>query len=120
MIGCRSDLVGWWRERVAKLPSPDVRDVVVEVPDWICEVISASRASVDTGRKREAYQRSGVAFYWLVDPERRTLTVLRRTDDGYVIVAVFLPGERVRAAPFEGMEFEMDEIFVDDEEASAE
>lgn len=119
-IGCRPDLVGWRRERVAKLPSPDVRGVVVEVPDWICEVISASTARVDTGRKREAYHRAGVAFYWLADPERKTLTVLRRTDEGYVIVAVFLPGERVHAAPFEGVEIEMDEIFVDDEEARAE
>ncbi len=27
--------------------------------------------------------------------------------------------ERVRAAPFDGVEIEMDEIFVDDEEANA-
>lgn len=119
-IGCRPDLIGWRRERVAKLPSPDPRGVVVEVPDWICEVISASTASVDTGRKREAYHRAGVGYYWLADPERRTLTVLRRSEEGYVIVAVFLPGERVRAAPFDAVDLDIDDIFIDDGDARAE
>lgn len=113
-LGCRPDVVGWRRERFARLPSPDARGVVVDVPDFICEVLSASTANVDTGRKREAYHRAGVAHYWLADPERRSLTVLRRIEEGYVIAAVATPGERVRAAPFDAAELELDEVFPDE------
>lgn len=115
-IGCRPDVVGWRRERVARLPQPDARGVVVEVPDWICEVLSASTASVDTGKKREAYHRAGVAHYWLADPERRSITVLRSVAEGYVILGVHHAGERMRAEPFEAVEVALDEVFADDAE----
>lgn len=114
-LGCRPDLVGWRRERAPRLPQPDDRGVVVDVPDWICEVLSTSTASVDTGRKRETYHRAGVGHYWLADPERRSLTVLRGVAEGYVIVGVYNAGERVRAEPFDAVEIEIDDIFVDDE-----
>ncbi len=115
-MGCRPDLVGWRRERFPRLPSPDARGLVIDVPDWICEVLSSSTASVDTGRKREAYHRAGVAHYWLADPERRSLTVLRRVEEGYVIVGVFNAGESMRAAPFDAVEIELDDVFVADDD----
>jgi len=114
--GCRPDVLGWRRDRVARLPQPDARGVVVEVPDGICEVLSASTASVDTGRKREAYHRAGVAHYWLADPERRSITVLRSVAEGYVILGVHHAGERRRAEPFEAVEVALDEAFADDVE----
>lgn len=88
------------------------------MPDWICEVLSASTANVDTGRKREAYHRAGVTQYWLADPERRSLTVLRRVEEGYVIDTVATPGERVRAGPFGDVEVDLDEVFTDEDEAA--
>ncbi|MDO9019482.1 MAG: Uma2 family endonuclease [Deltaproteobacteria bacterium] len=118
-LGCRPDVIGWRRDRFPQLPSPDPRGVVVDVPDWICEVLSASTANVDTGRKREAYHRAGVTHYWLADPERRSLTVLRRIEEGYVIAAVATPGERVRAEPFGGVEIDLDEVFTDEDEDKA-
>lgn len=118
-IGCRPDLLGWRREHFPRLPVPDGRGVVVDVPDWICEVLSPSTASVDTGRKREAYHRAGVAWYWLADPERRSLTVLHRAEEGYVIVGVFTTGERAKAAPFDAIEVDLDELLTADEEEAA-
>ena len=117
-LGCRPDVIGWRRDRFPRLPSPDPRGVVVDVPDWICEVLSASTANVDTGRKREAYHRAGVTHYWLADPERRSLTVLRRVEEGYVIAAVATPGERVRAEPFGDVDVDLDEVFTDEDEAA--
>ena len=101
---------------MARLPVPDARGLVVDAPDWICEVLSPSTANADTGRKREAYHRAGVAHYWLADPERRSLTVLRRVDEGYVIAAVATVGERVRAEPFEAVELDLDEVFAADDD----
>ncbi|MEZ4406917.1 MAG: Uma2 family endonuclease [Polyangiales bacterium] len=115
-IGCRPDLVGWRRDRFPRLPVPDNRGLVVDVPDWICEVLSPTTAHLDTGRKREAYHRAGVAWYWIADPERRSLTVLHRADEGYVIVDVFSTGERAKAAPFDAVEVDLDALFPADED----
>ena len=116
-IGCRPDVLGWRRDRFPRLPTPDARGVVVDVPDWICEVLSPSTANLDTGRKREAYHRAGVGHYWLADPERRSLTVLRRLAEGYVIAAVATPGERIRAEPFDAVELDLDEVFAVEDDA---
>ena len=44
-------------------------------PDWVAEVVSPSTEGVDRGRKCEAYGLMGVAWYWIVDPEKRTVDV---------------------------------------------
>jgi Uma2 family endonuclease len=45
-------------------------------PDWICEILSPSTASLDRSRKLGVYAREQVAHAWLVDPLLRTLEVL--------------------------------------------
>jgi len=110
-IGCRPDLLGWQRDKHPRLPAPDARGLVTEVPAWICEVLSPSTAGVDMGAKRSAYHRAGVLWYWLADPMYRTLTVLRRTEPDYLIVRVANVGERVRAEPFEAVEIDLNALF---------
>jgi len=41
---------------------------------------------------------------------------LHRADEGYVIVGVFTSGERARAAPFDAVEVDLDELFVTDDD----
>jgi len=115
-IGCRPDVVGWRRDRHERVPEPDARGVVTAVPDFVCEVLSASTARYDQGEKRDAYFQSGVAHYWLVDPSYKTLTVLERTERGYVIVLVAGPGDAVRAVPFDGVEIPVGDLFLDEGE----
>jgi len=119
-VGCRPDLIGWQREVHPTLPAPNARGVVTEVPEWVCEVLSASTAAYDTGAKRDAYHRAGVRWYWLADPLYRTLTVLRRIEEGYLIVRAATLGERVRVEPFEAVEIEVGELFDFGEEAPTE
>jgi Uncharacterized protein conserved in cyanobacteria len=57
----------------AKLDRRGVRGA----PDWVVEVLSPSTASHDQIRKRSAYERAGVAEYWLVHPTDRVLTIYR-------------------------------------------
>lgn len=43
------------------------------MPDWVCEVLSASTESKDREIKMPIHADYGVAHLWLVDPKRRTL-----------------------------------------------
>lgn len=47
-------------------------------PDVIVEVTSLATAARDRVVKRDLYQLHGVAEYWLIDPEKRSLTIYRR------------------------------------------
>jgi Uma2 family endonuclease len=106
----RPDLAGWRRER---LPTPwDIRPIDVP-PDWICEVVSPSNAAQDRVGKRNLYARSGIPYYWLVDPDARTLEALRldlaaRT---WVEVGAYDDGALARIAPFEAIELEVRRLF---------
>ncbi|MGH9387166.1 MAG: Uma2 family endonuclease, partial [Vicinamibacterales bacterium] len=46
------------------------------------EIFSPSTKRRDEQIKRRLFDRAGVREYWLVDPERDVLSVLRRTKDG--------------------------------------
>jgi Uma2 family endonuclease len=102
----RPDLAGWRRQR---LPAPwDVRPIDV-APDWICEVVSRSNAAYDRVTKRDLYARSGVAYYWLVDPDARTVEALRLdlATRAWVELGAYDDSALARIAPFEAVEIEV-------------
>ena len=76
-------------------------------PDWVCEVLSPSTTRIDRGRKLRIYARAGVPHAWLVNPQDRTLEVLRLRDGAWTIVAVWEDAAVVRAEPFEAMELDL-------------
>jgi len=106
----RPDLAGWRRER---LHEPwDVRPIDV-VPDWVCEVVSPSNAAHDRVRKRELHARHGVAYYWLVDPDARTVEALRldAPTRAWIEVGAYDDAAVARIAPFEAIELEVGRLF---------
>ena len=60
----------------------------------VIEVLSPSNARTDLVLKRHDYAAEGIPAYWVVDPEKQTLTVLEH-DGGehYAEVAVVSPGD---------------------------
>jgi Uma2 family endonuclease len=68
------DLAGWRRERMPEMPHTAA---VTLAPDWVCEVLSPSTATLDREKKMKAYAREGVRYLWLVDPLQRSLEVYR-------------------------------------------
>jgi Uma2 family endonuclease len=70
----------------------------------------------DALQKRRSYAHHEVPFYWLVDIERETLTVLTLTERGYVELLTASRTDRVRAAPFDLIELQVGVLFGDDEE----
>ena len=62
-----------------------IQDTYLDGPaDLVVEVISKESRGRDTLDKREEYEQSGVREYWLVDPERRELTVFLRKGRRFV------------------------------------
>lgn len=104
----RPDLAGWRR---ARLPVPDVLPIDV-VPDWVCEVLSPSNASRDRVDKRLLYARSGVAHYWLADPQARTLETLALRDGRWVDTGAFGEADLARIPPFEEIEIPVGRLFL--------
>jgi Uma2 family endonuclease len=63
---------------VRAAPSPSTRDWNgVPIPILVVEVISQSTRRRDLGSKREFYVDVGVAEYWVVDPDAKTVRVIR-------------------------------------------
>jgi Uma2 family endonuclease len=53
------------------------------VPDLIIEILSPSNAAHDTALKKQLYERTGVAEYWIVDPDNQQLERYRLSDGVY-------------------------------------
>ncbi|MFO0590273.1 MAG: Uma2 family endonuclease [Polyangiaceae bacterium] len=108
----RPDVVAWRRERMPEMPA----DVPITIlPDWICEILSPSNAGTDTVLKMNLYHQCQVGHYWILDPQRETLTVYRWTREGYLYVLGACRGDRVRAEPFEAIDLQVGVFFGDDE-----
>ncbi len=53
------------------------------VPLLVVGVRSPSTARLDQRRKRDLYERAGIAHYWLADPAEPSLTILELVDGRY-------------------------------------
>jgi Uma2 family endonuclease len=98
------DLAGWRRER---MPRPPRTVAFTLAPDWVCEVLSPSMVALDRAAKLPVYAREGVRHVWLVDPEARTLEVLRLEGAHYTLLVTHSGLAHVRAEPFEALELEL-------------
>lgn len=104
----RPDLSGWRRDR---LPEPDVRPITTR-PDWVCEVLSPSTVRLDRVVKRRLYAEAGIPFYWMVDPEARTLEALELHDGRWLDLGSWADGESARIAPFVEIQLDVGRLFL--------
>jgi Uma2 family endonuclease len=91
------DLAGWRRERMQDYP---LGPFVELAPDWVCEILSPSSQRLDRAEKIPIYAREGVMHAWLMDPEAKTLEVLRLEQGKWVLTSSHAGDEEVRAEPF--------------------
>lgn len=105
---CRPDISGWRKERVPQFPG---ERPVTERPDWVCEGLSPRTAVRDQSEKRAIYQRAGVPWYWVVDPQNRTITVLRLGAEGFVVTQVVGDSGLAALSPFEAVEIDLKTLF---------
>lgn len=68
-------------------------------PDWVIEIVSPSTKQMDYYKKLFKYHTAGVREYWVVDPERKLVTVYSFQRD---IMEEYPFGEEVPAGIYEG------------------
>lgn len=82
------DCCGW------KRPADDIgrnqtSSIIKRRPDWVCEVLSPStfKDDVGGGSKFKNYEKARIPYYWIIDPEKRTIDVYQMIDNHYVSIA---------------------------------
>ncbi|MGH9323926.1 MAG: Uma2 family endonuclease [Vicinamibacteria bacterium] len=98
------DLAGWRRERLPVVPDAAYLELA---PDWVCEIVSPSTERIDRGSKLGIYARERVLHVWLLNPDAKTLEVLKLQGEQWLVAAVHTGASPVRAEPFDAVELDL-------------
>ena len=63
---------------------PEMRDKIFGAPELVVEVISRGSRRMDSETKKSDYERFGVQEFWLIDPERKSMTFWRLSEGRFV------------------------------------
>ena len=69
-------------------------------PTLVVEILSPSTTLIDRSTKRQLYRRYGVPYYWIVDPEARTIEAYSLSEGEYQLVTRAFGSEPVSLPPF--------------------
>ena len=75
------------------------------------EVVSPDDPSRDDDEKPTAYAKAGVGEYWIVDPERRVMTVLRLAGSACAQPEQFAAGETAVSTSLPGLSIDVSACF---------
>lgn len=98
------DLAGWRKVRMPHVPDGHIFTVV---PDWVCEVVSPSSKRHDRVEKFNVYAKHSVGYYWIVDPEAKTVETFKLDRGAWRSAGAFAGSGKIRAEPFEVVEIDM-------------
>ncbi len=97
------EAAGWKRDRDIKPKKHRTK----YVPDWACDVVTQSTSKHVMTKKRATYARLGVKYWWLIDPEQRTLTVRKLKEGAWVKIGTYEGNVMVQASPFKTVEIDL-------------
>jgi len=80
-------------------------------PDLVAEILSPSTADRDLGYKKALYARYGVMEYWVVDPEAKTIEVLRLSGGEFVRHGLYTQDQVLVSPSLEGLAIQLREVF---------
>ncbi len=79
--------------------------------DLVMEVVSPDDPKRDYAEKRIDYAQAGIAEYWIIDPTRQLITVLRLQAEEYVVIGEFTPGMQANSVLLAGFGVDVTEVF---------
>ena len=88
-----------------------IRGSYVTPPYLVMEVVSPDDPDRDYVDKRREYAQAGIPEYWIVDPARALVTVLRLADDQYAVHGEFSPGTQATSSLLAGFTVPIDDLF---------
>jgi len=69
------------------------------------------RTQSSPGRKADLYLHFGVPYYWIVDPDERTLEAFEAKAEAWVRLGAWSDGDRPRIPPFDAIEPDVGGLF---------
>lgn len=96
----RPDIVYLRNERVASN-----LQCIREAPDLVVEVVSPTSRQFDRETKRMDYERFGVLEYWIIDPEKETMTFYRLVESRLVVMPT--PGDAFHSEAVGGLALDL-------------
>lgn len=81
------------------------------IPDMLVEIISPSSIKTDRGKKFKLYERMGVAEYWIVDINNRSIEVYQRQESGYELMSFAVEKGNVESFVLTGLRVAVDPLF---------
>ena len=74
-------------------------------PTLVVEIVSPSTTLIDRSTKSQLYRRHGVPYYWIVDPEGRSIEAFALAEGGYRLVTRAAGAEPGALPPFPDLAF---------------
>ena len=89
-----------------------VGDKAMEGPPDLCvEIISPSSETIDRKKKFIQYAKGGVAHYWIVDPQTRTIDGYKLTGKKYTLTGRGKNDDIVRLPPFPKLDIKLTSLW---------
>jgi Uma2 family endonuclease len=106
------DLGGWLRTRSPTMPT----DLPITLrPDWVCEILSTNKRN-DRQKKRSVLHEHEVPFYWIADPEERSVEIFEWSEKGYILLNSVDEDFIGRLPPFDAIELKVSVLFGEEED----
>ncbi len=84
------------------------------IPLWLIEITKPGSEHFDWVVKHRLYERSGVAEYWIISPEARTVTTYHLRDGAYVLTGEWWEASTISSQSLPGVVVEWDSLFPTD------
>jgi Uma2 family endonuclease len=81
------------------------------VPDLLVEIVSPGNSRHDMNVKFQLYENSGVAEYWIIQPQERSVLIYYLKGKKYIGLPPFTEGTVAQGHVFPGLKMPVDEVF---------
>lgn len=96
---------------IAKERTNIIRKFIEGPPDLVIEILSPYNKVTDQKIKKSLYEKFGVPEYWIVDPDKQTITRFNLKSKKYQTAKTYRHGEVMQSKILPGFKFSLAAIF---------
>jgi Uma2 family endonuclease len=86
-------------------------DYIQGAPDLVVEILSPSTAAHDRATKLHLYAEAAVGEMWIIDPQAKTVEVLKLQGNKYLVEAALAGKQTLTSTTFPGWELPLFDLF---------